>query len=699
MTGPVGYAEQELRTSQYAVRDAITRDTLTYTTVTEQLDPLRFTIEKAKAAIALPSGFEVDLKLNRRLYYGDHWLDGIGWKGPWPMLQEGATSEEAAGVQEMWAEIMRGFTPRNAIAECIERHDTGVVGIEPTWTWTPDGVKVRTPRQLRTPAIAQVPPPQPKPVPVPLDPNADPNAPPPPPPAPKPVPTPTPEDAASAALVAKVETLNGLLTTWWDEHNCADLFQQYVRSLLYGRVATFRIHIAPSALVPEMATKADGTSVATGRKLLNIKDVEDALSKIHVEVIDADGGRVVRDRNTLADVGVRLAKRGDTVIAHVTYLDELQRTTIAVVDQTSGAGTAGSPQQPAARISFDLGGRLLMHTSVREAFVTEQVRQNQYALNYANTVIQRNLTTAGFLETTYTNVHLEGEWKTIRGRRRLIPDPILRGPTVTNSLQGTKTEDAQGGETIATPGVHDRQPVDPAPTIAAKREAYADILHECDQIHILIAGDAVASGVSRQQATSDHISSMNLTKSNVQRAGRWMIETVTAFAHALASPNGDGASAIAGLRVAFTCFLDPGPLDAAERAQNTADVGAGTLSVETCIERNGINDVDAELDRIDAARAVDLEVKRAAIFGAWITAGADEAFAGYRAGLSPAEIERMATAFVAPQPVVAVDPNAPPKPGEKPATPPKPGSAAPPATNGSKPTPFAKKGAPAPAGA
>lgn len=653
MTGIV--AESTLRTNAYTVRAPVTHASLQYTAAKQVPAFAVLTIEQAKELVGLPAEFRKDLLLNRRLYYGDHWLDGDGWKGPWPQPQIDSTPEERAYLNELWLEIMRGFTPRNGIAEVDERHTLGVVGNEPRWTWTADGIKVRTPRQLRRPTIGQLPPPRPKPpAPAPVDP-ANPNpTPPTPAPAPEP-PTPpaeTAEEKQAKALALRADQLNSQVTTWWDAQQCAELLQQYTTSMLYGRVVSFRLLIPASALEDEQATAADGTRSPTGRKLLTIRDVDDAFAKIHVEVFDADEGRVVRDRGTLRDIGVRLGKRGEQDIAHVTYLDDTGRTVMAVVDQSSGAGNG---LRPAMFEAFDLGGRLLMHTSIRDPFNTEQVRQAQYAMNYANSVIPRNLTTSGFQDTILTNVHLDGETVTDprTGRKKFIPDPVRRGPAIMNALQGHKVEDAQGAESFTPVGVHDRQPVDPKPTIDAKREHYRDMLEEVDQLHVLLSGDAVASGVSRMQARAQFVTSLKKTATKVERAGRWLIETATAFAYALADGGSSGTAALDGLRVTFQCILDAGPLEAADRAALVADVGAGLLSPETAIERGGIIDVDAELDRIEQSRAADLETKRATIFAAWITAGADETWAGYRAGLSPEEIERLMESFSPPQPVPA----------------------------------------------
>jgi hypothetical protein len=261
-----GASESALRHSAFHESDAITTNALTVSSNTRVIFPDRMGLDEAKSLIALPQGYDSVLKINRRLYYGDHWLDGFGWKGPWPMPPEGATIEETALVVEMQTEIVRGFTSRNAFAECVERHTTGCVGTEPKWTWTPDGVRVRSPRSLRRPGGMP-------PAPVretPRDPAANPpGTPPRTPPGTRPStgsevdPTTglTPEEAAAAALRdeqrTRIELLNAQLTRWWDDQNAAQVFQSFVRSLLYARIATLRLYIPSDAFEREMAAPAN----------------------------------------------------------------------------------------------------------------------------------------------------------------------------------------------------------------------------------------------------------------------------------------------------------------------------------------------------------------------------------------------------------------------------------------------------------
>jgi len=587
--------------------------------------------QRALDAVAVDAKELEKLRIRRKFYDGDHWQDGLGWIGPWPNPAEGASTQEAAGIAQLQQEIRRGFTPRNAVKEVISRHVGGVVGIEPRWTFTSDGVQVLSmPRLSLTPRAPRRPAPT---APAPATQTAP--------------PTPTPDEiarreataAADTARQSRVDRVNALVTAWWDNRGMAQVMLKIARVLLYAETATVRLYIPPRALEDEK--QADGT--ATGRKLLRITSIEDAFSKIHVDVFDPESGRVVVDDATLAEVGIKPYKRGGTksdptterTVIELTYLDEQNRTVLETID----GGTRNS-------ITVDLGGNLLMFSVSREQFLTDEALAAQRACNFANSMIPRNVATGGFLEEIVINAKVPGHWEEKDGRRQYVPDPIVRGAGALNVWQGHELEDSQGNKTMTSPAVLWHDPVDPAPTIKAKREHYGDVLEECQQAHALITGDATASGVSRQQARADFLSSLGHTKSAIERVGRWLIVTVARFADALSTA--ELRSTITdGLRPVFVCFLDGGPLDAAEREQNRSDVEAGLLSTTSGIERLGIADPDAEIERIEAdAEAItnlDLELKRAQVYQAWITAGIGETEAAHRAGLSPEEAARLTT--------------------------------------------------------
>jgi hypothetical protein len=134
--------------------------------------------------------------------------------------------------------------------------------------------------------------------------------------------------------------------------------------------------------------------------------------------------------------------------------------------------------------------------------------------------------------------------------------------------------------------------------VEAAAAAYEVILGEAKQIHILISGEAAPSGYSREQARADHAASLGKTQSEVQPAGQWFLETALALgrANSQASPVTTQISS----RPRSQCRINTGPISVEERAQNAAEVEAGTLSEETAMERNGVLDVDAEKQRINS---------------------------------------------------------------------------------------------------
>lgn len=563
------------------------------------IDLAKLTVADAIALADYPADRKAILQENRDYYSGDHWRNGKGWVGPWPTIPERCVPAQARVVHWLQNQIRVGFVSINAIKEGVDRDVMGVAGIEPRWGFAPS--------EIELPA------------------NAAPAS-----------------EAATAAVArakAKAQRAEDLATRWWDRHDGHGHVQAIAEKLLYGAgpitEVAGRFYIPAAMLQDEIV---DGKT--TGRKVLRVASIEDALDKIHFEALDPDQGRVVHDPETLAEIGIKPTKRGEEQVVEVTYLDP---TSDAERPMTVLATIRGDTR---SAITLDLRGHVPMMTVTRKEFVTEQCRQSQKALNFAASMVKRNTETGGFLQDTILNADLPGHVVGEGDEARFVADPIERGPLALNSFRGIALENDQGQVTgITDPVIDHREPVDPASTIKAKTEHYSDILGGFNQRHVLIAGDAMTSGVSRIQAKGDHTAELRRTQTPVEKLGRWMIETVVLLANALANPT-ESNTILDGLRSTFSCQLDSGPIDPTDRAENLAEMGAGALSRTTTIERNGIIDVDAELARIagESSGGLDAELKRAQVYGAWITASVGEAFAAKRAGLSAKEIEELVTA-------------------------------------------------------
>ena len=112
----------------------------------------------------------------------------------------------------------------------------------------------------------------------------------------------------------------------------------------------------------------------------------------------------------------------------------------------------------------------------------------------------------------------------------------------------------------------------------------------------MISGDATASGESRKQARADFESSLGPTTAQVERAIRWMLETMLALAATFAGTPGRYAD----LRAVVTCRVNSGPITSDEQDQTRQNVAAHLLSEETGMARIGVDDVDAEKTKIAA---------------------------------------------------------------------------------------------------
>lgn len=552
---------------------------------------VRWTIEQAKKAAAVAAAVLAAVKLNREFVNGNHWQNGDGWIGPWPTLTSASTEADSDGITTLQAEIQKAFTPRNAIAEVVDRHVGGVIGIEPRWRFT-----------LRARVVDEE----------------------------------TPLSDAEEREQAEIEEM---LTEWWDEIGAHAMLQTAIRKLLYSDEAgvVLRIYV-PAGLL---------TTGPNGERQLRVprNDVRQALAKIRIDAPEPEAARVITEEKSGLDVGIYITKdANERESVELTYVDENGQTSLAVIRPPE---TATSDANRVAQ-TWNLGGRLLMTAITRLRYLSAEVRQAQRALNYANTMIVRNVTTGGFLEQVLLNAKLPGHWEEgDDGSRRYIADPIVRGPGVVTSYAGHEVEDAQGNKTLTTPSVVWREPVTPDHSIKAKHEYYADVLDETDQRHVLISGDAMASAVSRVQARADFAQSLRLTRAPLQRAGRWLLETVLAYAEALAGVPGKYTGA---WRASFECIIDTGPLTPEEMTAIRENATGRLISRGTARELIGVSDPDAERERIETEEGPDLaaEAQRATIYKTWVEGGIAEAAAASRAGLSDEEIDELLDGFEEP---------------------------------------------------
>lgn len=390
----------------------------------------------------------------------------------------------------------------------------------------------------------------------------------------------TPEDSEQKAI----NEIEAALTEWCKDQEVHDVLEEWLKSLLKSARAVLRIYI-PSGFVSD-----DGT-IETGGELT------DQMNKIRIEMVDPDKGAVIENKEDSSRAGIMSFKDDDdNDIYEISFLNEDGQTIIKnVTEKTQTDG-------------LNLDGHLSIYEGSRDLFLTEQVRQQQKVVNKSHTMMNNNLD-SGFLERIFTNAQPPGEWKTDdeTGEEYFVKAPYSVGPGTTNFINPPTIETEDGKvQALGNAGVTFREPVTNSSFSEAKAEAYSAMLEEAHQKHALISGDATASGEARIQALADFIMDAQDTKSTIDKAGVWLLETVMYLAFDLAGND----SAVEDYKATFNCRIDPGNIPAELRKAILKQVEDGLLSRETAMSMLGVDDIDAELAKIDSAADKAMELLR-----------------------------------------------------------------------------------------
>jgi hypothetical protein len=461
----------------------------------------------------------------RAFYDGDHWQGGDAWVGP--RLDE--NQEESAAVM---AEIEETLVSHPAVEEVTDRHRDGVTS-EPTWTIVP---------RRR------------------MEPGEEPNT-------------------GESDLINEAEEL---LTNWWDEHDVLGEFQESIVDYCLGGRGLMRLFIPAG----ELRTRDDGTAfVPRG-------DMEQSIDRIWATHARAQTCEVFRDPISMRKVGVFVYEVVDiitgvpTQFAEITYVDDQGRTVVRVVSFTSGAvlGRQVIQETEAASQPLELNKRLTMFKMESKRLITEPILSHQKLLNMDLTMMGKNVIQGGFLERVILNGQPPGDWEVDEdapGGKRFVPGRYKTGANTTNWIEGTVIGyDKDTKEPIiATPSVTYKDPVSPDTFTKTQDSTYKNILQGARQLHVIISGDAIASGESRKQARDDFEKSLKRTKTRFDAAGKWSLETALAWAAILSGKPGRYDK----IRIDFDSQVDAGPISAEDRNSMQAEVTSGLRSRQNYI--------------------------------------------------------------------------------------------------------------------
>jgi hypothetical protein len=407
----------------------------------------------------------------------------------------------------------------------------------------------------------------------------------------------TPEGQAITAI-------EQALTSWWDTRDIVSV----LRAACTWRAGDGRGPLY--ALIPPGLRDDEGA-------IPRCETLADALEYLYVDARSPADAGVAIDTKTRLPLGM-VTSDDDTIGADLTYLDEERRTVLRVV--RSG--------DDAPLFIVDMGGRLFVHDRPVAPLLTQQLIQTQKSITLTLSQMMRNINLAGHRQVDYINAEPPGEWVPssagASGAQRFpdgtykvfTPATIKSGPSVQNFIQGNDIYDQDGKKIgVTNPNVNVVDPVDVA-HFKTTYEVFRHSAHlQCHQAHVLMdASGAAISGISREQARADFGTSLGPLKTSMDDAGRWLIEVVLALAaHLMQRPD-----LFANYRVDFNCVINTGPLSPEEQQEIRENYAAKLISRETAISKLGIDDVQAEIDKIDAERQTaneDEQTNASAILG------------------------------------------------------------------------------------
>lgn len=488
---------------------------------------------------------------------GDQWQDGKGWIGPF-------YDKIRAGDINAAALVKAGFVSRDVIGEGKDRHVEGVVGHEPAWNATVRRVVNEKNKLL-------------------------------------------PDEEAR---IAEVE---GALVEWWDKREMLTLLQEEASLLVAAKRAIMRLFVPPGRRVPMKGGYGIPEPSGTPEEKLKA-----ALDYLFPAVADLDSAGVFLDLDTMEKYGVYVhtplddtddkAKGKD--YAEITYPDGDGKEFTIMEIRTKGGGDDDESQV----YRFPWKGRLPIYEMSRKQLITPSALSQQRKLNLSETMEGRNIVTAGSPERWIFNASPPGSWEddpANPGQKRFVPSALNIGGGVTNLLGGILIEeqdkDGVTRKTITDPHIERLDPASVDIFESVSDRAAASILSEMKQRHVLMTGDGNASAVSRVQARADYLNSLLLTKTEIDAMIRWLLETAIVIASGFAGL-GDR---YADLRIFASAKLDTGPLTPDEQRVIVERYKAGTLSKESTMHLLGVEDVDAEIARIEAEEAASLVVQKA----------------------------------------------------------------------------------------
>lgn len=477
---------------------------------------------------------------------GDHFRGGKGWVGP-------------KGSETVRTEVLKAvepqFTPADACGEVVERFtdallkveaDVAFEALEPAGDETPDGGRKPSDEQKR----------------------------------------------AGAEMLT-------LTRQWWDRVRLWPKARNACRRSRWSTRGTLRTGV-PTGLLEPPAAEGAPPRLPAGL------DFASALARVQLYDDAPDAAGVWVDPDTQKAFGIVLFEEEVVTDGLVTATKPRAQVWSVEPDglQARVIGDGIAPNE--APFRFPGVTRLPVTEMEAELLLTDPVRRQQKQLNLFQSILTRLGEVAGFPERVTTNAQPFGIWLTTQPNTPSPLDPkvingvthyfhpwprTLGASTLTELVGFAYGAQEDGRESITTPTFQKIDPTDPEFAIKAASYAYAVILRQCHQAHVLGAENLQRSGVSIQQARADFEADVQKGKGPLESLITAVIESAIATASAMSS---EFPGFLQQYRCTVTLHVSTGPISPEERRENREDVTAGLLAPESAMARGGIEDTDAE---------------------------------------------------------------------------------------------------------
>lgn len=525
----------------------------------------------ARADILLRQATPNDVLVNAAYVRGDHFRLGEEWIGP-PVPPE---------YKDGLAQLERTWVPIPVVNECLEGHTAGILGREPMF------------ENVRREAL--------------------------------------PEDASQEdkdAANTATEAINSAFGVWCDTRNLSAILQEWAGRLRWAGRAPLRLFVPPGLLEKQV----DGF----WRLPKEVTTPQQALQYIFLHPPNVERAMVYVDPRSFSECGLFRYDEGPEFLDDVTSLDtkrRLEKVFVADADappaapgrprierdktvlQTLEVGIVGptiGEDAVVQEVVFPCGGFSLMFEAKLPLLLTDPARRMQRAINLLSTILAINATYAGFRSRDYFNVTDTKDTGNPDGDVTASATSVLMW-----YAQPYKVKNKEGQEETKylEPRLVTTEPIDGKPLIELTLAWERQLRRWFRQEHTLFTGVTDVSAVALVQMRSAFLLSLLQTKPAVEDALNWLQGAAWCFALYLCGQSDEIPSFVETYRQSATAKPYTGPLTPDEMRVIVEMVGARLMSREFAAMMLGVEDVDAEIQRIkiEDETSLDAQLKRAQI--------------------------------------------------------------------------------------